>query len=256
MLTDEYTLLCSFANADMKIHFLGSKKPLAQRAVQQLMDRYGQNDIADAAYIVAVGGDGTTLRALQLARSLTRVPVFAMRLPDSVGALGNLFDISNLDKRLEMAQGFSIKPLRAEATLVSGSLITCFGINEIVVSREKLQAAKLLVAVDKSRHNRSLTGDGLLIATPIGSTGYNEAIGGPTLPWNLPLLALTGIAVRQPLDWRSLVLDDRVVVEVEVIDPQYRPVRIESNAQEFRQINRVQISCEHDAPLTLLVERH
>lgn len=240
----------------MNIHFVGSNRPLALRAKQQLIDRYGQTDIADAAYIVAVGGDGTTLSALELARSLARIPVFAMRLPGSVGALGNPFDISDLDRRLERARRYSIRPLKAEATLLDGRVVTCFGINEIVISRERLQAAKLLVRLDRSPSHRSLVGDGLLIATPIGSTGYNEAVGGPTLPWDLPLLVLTGIAVRQPSAWRSLVLDDRMVIDVEVTDPQYRSVRIESGAQEFRQIHRVQISCGHDDPLTLLVERY
>jgi NAD+ kinase len=124
------------------IHFLGSGRATTQQAAQQLISRYGQCDIAAASYIVAIGGDGTALRALQAALPTAGKPVFAMRLPGSVGALGNAFDLANLDERLQAARRISIRPLKAEATLVAGGTVTALGINEIVVSRQALQAAK------------------------------------------------------------------------------------------------------------------
>ena len=69
----------------MKIHFTGSAKPTAQHIVQQLIDRYGQNDLANAAYVVAIGGDGTALNALRSVMAMPGTAMFAMRLPDSVG---------------------------------------------------------------------------------------------------------------------------------------------------------------------------
>ena len=111
--------------------------------------RYGQCDIAAASYMVAIGGDGTALRALQAALPTPGKPVFAMRLPGSVGALGNAFDLANLDERLQAARRISVRPLRAEATLVAGGTVTAFGINEIVVSRQALQAAKLCVKTEE-----------------------------------------------------------------------------------------------------------
>ena len=56
---------CESVPLHTRIHFLSSAKPAAQRAVQQLIDCYGQCDIAAASCIVAIGGDGTALRALQ-----------------------------------------------------------------------------------------------------------------------------------------------------------------------------------------------
>jgi NAD+ kinase len=239
---------------DMRAHFLGSKKPAARDAVQQLIDRYGQSDIAAANYVVAIGGDGTTLKALDAVRPMSGKPVFAMRLPDSVGALGNPFKLQNLVGRLEAARRISIRPLVAETTTVSDRTVKAFGINEIAVSRERLQAAKLRVRVGKENRWLDLVGDGLLIATPIGSTGYNRSAGGSTLPLTSNLLALTGVAVHRPSDWSNTVLDDQAIVDIEVIDSQYRPVRVETSFQEVRQVHRIKISCDRDSLLTLLLE--
>jgi NAD+ kinase len=236
------------------IHFLGSSKPAAQHALQQLIDCYGQCDIAAANCVVAIGGDGTALRALQAAFLTTGKPVFAMRLPGSVGALGNAFELAKLDERLQAARRISIRPLKAEATLVTGGAVTAFGINEIVVSRQALQAAKLCVKTDGMYGYREVVGDGLLVATPVGSTGYNRSAGGPALPLDFQLVALTGIAVHRPSEWSNLVLSNQLTIEVEVTDPAYRAVRLETNFQEIPKISRVKISSAREYCLTMLLE--
>lgn len=238
----------------MKIHFMGSAKPAARQAVKQLSQLYGQSEITDAECLVAIGGDGTTLKALHTLLGMPGKLVFAMRLSESVGALGNPFSLSGLRDRIGTAQKRSVLPLKAEVGRVSGEVETVFGINEIVVTRQQLQAAKLCVKTGESEQGMDVTGDGLLISTPIGSTGYNRSAGGPTLKSDSQLLAVTGIAVRQPADWSSTVLPDRVTIEIEVIDPIYRPVRVETPVQEVRQISWARISCSHDNALTLLLE--
>jgi NAD+ kinase len=240
----------------MKAHFVGSKKPAAQRAIAELVGKYGQADIADAAVICAVGGDGTALSALHAARRFQGRPVFAMRLPDSVGALGNTFELANLDDRLRKARRISVRPLLVEATTVEGDTLRCFAFNEIVLSRAHLQAARLCVrtAGGGPWTERRLIGDGLLVSTALGSGGYNLAAGGPLLFWTSGLLALTGIAVRPSSEWRNTVVDERAVVEVEIIDPQYRPVRLETDFEEVPRISRVQIASDQGTPLTLLVD--
>jgi NAD+ kinase len=238
----------------MKIHFFGSRKPAARDAVRQLIDRYAQSDIAAADYVVAIGGDGTTLKALDAARRASRKPVFAMRLPDSVGALGNPLNLQNLVERLGTARKISIRPLKAVATKLSDETLTAFGINEIVVCRKRLQAAKLRIRTGEQNRWLDLVGDGVLIATPIGSTGYNRSAGGPILPLNSNLLALTGMAVRQPSGWFNAVLDDQAVLDIEVINSQYRPVRVETSFEEIRNINRIKIFSDRDSVLTLLLE--
>ena len=236
------------------IHFLGSARPAAQQGVQQLIKRCGQCDIAAASYTVAIGGDGTALRALQAALPTAGKPVFAMRLPGSVGALGNAFDLANLGERLQAARRISVRALKAEATLVAGGTATAFGINEIVVSRQVLQAAKLCVKTDGMFGYREVVGDGLLVATPVGSTGYNRSAGGPTLPLDSELITLTGVAVHRPSEWSNLVLSNQLAIEVEVTDAAYRPVRVETCFQQMQDISRVKISLAREHCLTLLLE--
>jgi NAD+ kinase len=101
---------------------------------------------------------------------------------------------------------------------------------------------------------RRLVGDGLLVSTAIGSGGYNLAAGGPLLSWSSGLLALTGIVVRPSSGWRNIVVNERTIIEVEIIDPQYRPVQIETNFKEIPQVSRVRISRDEATPLTLLVD--
>ena len=139
--------------------------------------------------------------------------------------------------RLQAARRISVRPLKAEATLVAGGTVTAFGINEIVVSRQALQAAKLCVKTDGMSGYREVVGDGLLVATPVGSTGYNRSAGGPTLPLNSQLVALTGIAVHRPSEWSNLVLSNQLAIEVEVTDPAYRAVRVETCFQEIPDIS-------------------
>jgi NAD+ kinase len=242
-------------NLHMKVHFIGSKKLTAQNAVQELVDKYGQTDPTDAAVICAVGGDGTILNALHTTHALKGTPVFGMRLPDSVGALGNTFQIAALEDRLQKARPISFRSLRAEAATARGETVICSAINEIVVSRARLQTAKLRVNVEGLWTGQSLIGDGLLISTAIGSGGYNLAAGGPLLPWTSGLLALTGIVVRPSSEWRNTVVDERIAITVEVVDPQYRPVRLETSFQEIQEVNGVRISRDDNSVLTLLVDQ-
>jgi NAD+ kinase len=201
----------------MKIHFLGSQKAAAQRAVQDLVELYGQAELTEAAIICAVGGDGTMLNALYTARAFNGKPMYGMRLPDSVGALGNAFQIADLDDRLQKARPIPVYPLMAEVRTLEGDTFTCLAINEIVLSRMHLQAAKLSLTIEGLWSGRGLIGDGLLVSTAIGSGGYNLAVGGPLLSWTSDLLALTAIAVRPSSEWCNTVVGGRTAIEVALI---------------------------------------
>jgi NAD+ kinase len=239
----------------MKIAFLSSPKPTAQQMVEYLTMWYGQCGICDAEYVVTVGGDGTTLKALHAVLPFAEKPVFSMRLGGSIGFLGNRFDLANLRDRLKSARKIFIRPLKAEVQDVSGRGTTIFGINEIVLTRQRLGAAKLSVTLNGTKQPIDVIGDGLLIATPIGSTGYNRSAGGPVLPIESSLLALTGLARHHACDWANAVLSNDTLIEVTVIDPEYRPVRLETNMQELTDVRVVRISCVAQPVLTLLLER-
>jgi NAD+ kinase len=238
----------------MKIHFTGSAKPAAQHTVQQLIDRYGQNDLADATYVVAIGGDGTALNALRSVMARPATAVFAMRLPGSVGALANGLSLTDLPERLTSAKPVTLRPLKAEIERLNGEVTATFGFNEIVVSRMRLQVAKLSVRVADTDRFQKIAGDGLMVVTPIGSNGYNRSVGGSTLQLESGLLLLTGIAVRAPSDWANSVLRDGVAIEIEVVEPSFHPVRVETSCEEVLGISRLKISLSSQHAALLLLE--
>src|SRR5829696_1150456 len=131
----------------MKIAFVASAKSVAQHALQQLTLRYGQSDVSEADYIVSIGGDGTVLKALHAALSMPEKPVFAMRLEGSVGFLTNHYDIQGLHQRLETARKIKLRPLKAEMQQAGNRIRTALSINEIVLMRQRLQAAKLKLTI-------------------------------------------------------------------------------------------------------------
>jgi NAD+ kinase len=238
----------------MKICFVASPRPAAQDIVRQLAQRYGQCELAAADYVVVVGGDGTVLRALHSTLATAGKPVFAMRLGGSLGVLANRLDLAGLPDRLQSARRIALRPLRAEARDTSGRGKTIYGINEVALVRQRLQAAHLTVTMDGTRTLPGIVGDGLVVATPIGSTGYNDSIGGPQLPLDLPLLALTGISVSRVSQWADRVVDDSTIIDVIVQEPQFRPVRLETSQEEFFELAAVRIACSRDVGAVLLRE--
>jgi len=239
----------------MRISFVASPKPAAQEIVRQLVRLHGQSDTRDADCIVAVGGDGTVLRALHATLlEMSGKPVFAMRLDDSVGSLANRLDVAGLPDRLQSARPISLKPLKAAVRDTSGRTNTIYGINEIVLLRQRLQAAKLIVTMNRCEKSARLIGDGVLVSTPIGSSGYNRSAGGPILPLGSSLMVLTGLALLRDSNWANAVIDDTSILDVAVLDPEHRPVRLETNLEEFPNVSEVRISCCHDANMILLFD--
>jgi NAD+ kinase len=239
----------------MKIAFLASARPAAQRALKELTGRYGQIELSNADYVVAIGGDGTTLKALQATMAIPPKPVFAMRTQGSIGFLGNALRTDNLVERLASGRMITLHPLRAEIEQTDGGHRTLFGINEIVLIRQKLQAVKLRVTIEGRPDAIAVFGDGLLLATPLGSTAYNRAVGGPRLPVGSGLLALTGIAIRQPADWSPMVLDDGGVIDLEVLESVHHPVRAETSIDTVPDVHCARLSCDRDVSLLLVFDR-
>ncbi|PWU70792.1 NAD kinase [Ochrobactrum sp. POC9] len=238
----------------MRISFVASTRPDAQVVLGKLVDKYGHCETAEADYIVALGGDGTALRALHTAMGIVRKPVFAMRLGTSVGFLGNPFRLDDLEIRLTRAVRYSFHPLRVRIEDISGAQKTVLSINDASLMRQTRLTAKLLVSLDGARCEDVFVGDGILVATPIGSTAYNRSCGGPLLPLQSSLLAVSGIAPYSGKSWSHIAIDDTGTVSVEVIAPAWRPVRLETDIEELRDIARVEILLAREFICTLMFD--
>ena len=118
--------------------------------------------------------------------------------------------------------------------------------------RQTYQAAKLRVSIDSQVRMKELSADGILVATPAGSTAYNLSVNGPILPLNAPLLALTPISAFRPRRWRGALLPDYARIQIEVLEPENRPVSAVADHTEFRDVSSVEVAMDRSVDLVML----
>lgn len=234
------------------IVFLASQTKAAQEAREALVARYGEAPLAQAAVIVALGGDGFMLETLH-ATQTRDIPVYGMNR-GTVGFLMNDFALDNLPQRLAAAQETLLNPLAMIATDAAGVEHEALAINEVSLLREGPQAARLQITVDGQVRMEELVCDGALVATPAGSTAYNYSAHGPILPIGADVLALTAMAAFRPRRWRGALLPKNAVVQFDVREPKKRPVMADADAQSVRNVVRVVIRSDPDVHHRLLFD--
>ena len=233
-----------------KVAFTASPSPEAQRALASLVERYGSAEPDESDAVVALGGDGLMLRTLHRFMGTAR-PIYGMN-KGSVGFLMNEFRDDDLLDRLEIAHRSVVHPLLMVAWDTAGTAHTARAINEVSMLRQTYQAAKLTVRIDALVRLGELIADGILIATPAGSTAYNLSANGPILPLNATLLALTPISAFRPRRWHGALLPDHAKIQIDVNEPKDRPVSAVADHTEFRDVSRVQVSMDRTIDLVLL----
>jgi NAD+ kinase len=233
-----------------KVTFVASGTPDAQDAAAALRKTYGDTPPEQADAIVALGGDGLMLQTLHRFMG-SETPIYGMN-KGSVGFLMNEFQADGLFERLEAAQRSIVHPLMMAAVDVAGRTHKARAINEVSMLRQTYQAAKLRISVDRKVQLDELIADGVLIATPTGSTAYNLSVNGPILPLNASLLALTPISAFRPRRWHGALLPDHACITIEVIEPDRRPVSAVADHTEFRDVAQVDVSMDRTIDLVML----
>ncbi len=240
-----------------KLALAYSQSDRARKAARELSERYDfvPEDEADA--IIALGGDGTMLETLHDMLDGGQIrPVFGLNL-GTVGFLMNRYHGANgLPQRLAEAKAMSVLPLRMDVTTQTGAKHSFCAINEVSLLRETRQTAKLEISVNGRVRIPELAGDGILLATPVGSTAYNLSANGPILPLDSNMLALTPISPFRPRRWRGAILPDRSRVRFRVNEPTKRPVAAVADSKEVRDVAEVHIEVAHDKEMTLLFDPH
>jgi NAD+ kinase len=233
-----------------KVAFVSSHTPDARAAAAALKKRYGDTAPNDADAIVALGGDGLMLQTLHSFMG-TGKPIYGMN-KGSVGFLMNEYHEDALYERLAAAQRSVVHPLLMEAVDIGEKSHKARAINEVSMLRQTYQAAKLRISIDRKVQMAELIADGILIATPTGSTAYNLSVNGPILPLNASLLALTPISAFRPRRWHGALLPDHACITIEVIEPDRRPVSAVADHTEFRDIAKVDVSMDRSIDLVML----
>ena len=224
----------------------------AQQGLAALTARYGQTAAAEADVIVALGGDGFMLQTLHRHKDLGK-PVFGMKA-GTVGFLMNLFNEDDLPQRVANAQRSTLRPLVMQASTESGNVSEHFAFNEVSLLRQTKQAAKIRVYLNGLPKIDELVCDGVMVATPAGSTAYNLSAHGPILPLESQILALTPIAAFRPRRWRGAILRSETEVKFEILDHYKRPVSATADSFEIRDVVEVVVRESRDKTVTLLFD--
>jgi len=226
----------------------------AQLAAEQLRSLYDWVPLDQAEMVVALGGDGFMLQTLHAMLERRRLlPIFGMNL-GTIGFLMNEWRVENLEHRLARARPFKVSPLAMHAETIDGETAVLPAINEVSMLRETRQTAKLEVTINDRVVLPELVCDGLLVATPAGSTAYNLSAHGPILPLGSAQLALTPISPFRPRRWRGAILPEKTRIAIRVLEAEKRPVSAVADQREVRDVARVEIAIDHHRDLTLLFD--
>lgn len=241
-------------SASKPMALLASSAEAAQAAEKMLRKRYDFVPLDEAELVVALGGDGFLLQTLHDMLGRSRIcPVFGMNR-GTVGFLMNEWRIQNLEERLAAAKPVSVAPLAMAATTVEGETVENPAINEVSLLRETRQTAWIEVSVNGRVVLPELVCDGVLVATPAGSTAYNLSAQGPILPLGSNLVALTPISPFRPRRWRGALIPDDLKISLRVLDPLKRPVSAVADQREVRDVQSVEVRVDRSRALTLLFD--
>jgi len=239
-------------NTIESLAFKASSNPKAQSALKALTEKYADHISNKPDVIIALGGDGFMLETLH-AQIMNPTPVFGMNR-GSVGFLMNDYAVDGLIQRLNTSEKAIIRPLRMQGQTVSGQSFDELAINEVSLLRQTHQAAKIRISIDDTVRMKELIADGVLVATPTGSTAYNLSAHGSIIPLDAQVLALTPISAFRPRRWRGALLGHKNSIRFDIIDSETRTVSAVADNREIRDVQYVEIRESKSKELYLLFD--
>lgn len=239
-----------------RLAVLASPAAAAQSALEELCRARTWVPLEDADVLVTVGGDGTLLHALHLlAQAELEVPVFGLHRGTTGFLLNAWHGVDDLEARLATALPERVVPLSLTATGPNGQQHPpVLAYNEVALRRTSSQSGRLRLRVDGVDRLPRLVGDGLIIATPAGSTAYNRSAGGPVLPLSSGVLAVTPVCALRPQRWPGALVSRASEIEVEVLDAEHRPVAVSPDGRGEQPVARVVVREVPERTATVLFD--
>ena len=231
--------------------------PKAMQAYTELSKIY---DFVDKRYIrgqsdmvIVLGGDGFMLQVLHKYMTARNLSFYGMNC-GTVGFLMNSYNPEHLEERLQMARSVVLHPLRMFVETTKGKQVELLALNEVALLRSSRQAARIRVTVDHVVRIREMVADGMLVSTPAGSSAYNFSAGGPIIPLNANIVALTPISPFRPRRWKGALLPHSSSIFLEILDPEKRPVNAVADFTEVKDVASVLIAEQNETSLTVLFD--
>lgn len=237
----------------MRINFSIGKNKKAKIASTKLIKHYGQVELSEAEIIVAVGGDGAMLNALRESIS-SNLPVFGLNR-GNIGFLMNNFSEFDLIRRLEKAKEIIVHPLEMLVSDIENNEYKEMAVNEVSIFRSTHQSAMISIKIDETERLSELTCDGIMVATPVGSTAYNLSAHGPIIPIDSEILALTPISPFRPRSWRGALIKNKSIIEFGINNPKLRPVSASADSREVKNVTKVKVYQRNDINLRIMYDQ-
>ncbi|MDN5248733.1 MAG: NAD kinase [Alphaproteobacteria bacterium] len=239
-----------------RLHFITASTTIAKAARKELTALYPLYPIEEATTIIVLGGDGTMLKLLH---EILENPIYKGKCifglnRGSVGFLMNNYNTENLYSRIENAICEKIAPLKMVATTKTGHTKTALAVNEVSLFRQSHQATKICISIDNKIRMEELICDGIMLATPAGSTAYNLSAHGPILPLEAPLLALTPVSPFRPRRWSGALLHNNSKVQFDILEAQKRPVNVSADMVEIKSVTSVVIETAKNLEAKILFD--
>ncbi len=188
------------------IGIIASKEEEAINQKSSLVKKYNLIDCSDVKAVenidllIALGGDGLMLHLLHEYQNLN-IPIYGINY-GTIGFLMNSLS-DNLIEAINDAKLEKLYPLKMTAIDINGDKHEYYAINEVSLLRQSNQAAKIQIQINNKTRIENLICDGILVATPAGSTAYNLSVNGPIIPFGAEILTLTPISPFRPRSWRE-----------------------------------------------------
>lgn len=239
----------------MKVTIFSSNSQRAKGLAGEIGKYLESVSIEEADLIVACGGDGFMLHTLHNFNN-KRLPVYGVNAGTIGFLLNSTNDLENIQQKIKNAKPTTLYALIANVTDIFGQNYTVKAFNEIALTRSSAQTAKISLRLDEKIRLHSLVGDGLIVATPAGSTAYNLSAGGQILPLESGLIALTPICPFRPRHWKGALIPNTSAVEIEVATPETRPVKLTADQRLINKVQSVQIALDTTTSYTILFDQN
>ncbi|WP_168464161.1 NAD kinase [Wolbachia endosymbiont of Ctenocephalides felis wCfeT] len=243
------------------IGYVASESPKSQEVSKLLQELGFVNITAENKYeidlLIVVGGDGFMLRTLHnYVIENKNMRVYGINTGNVGFLMNKCFSCSeDLIDDIEHAISTQLTLLKMEATDTNGKAYHYIAVNEVYVFRKANQIVEMNITINDKLKIEKFRGDGIILSTPTGSTAYNFSAGGPILPLNSNLLALTSINSYYPRCWNGALISNDTVVQIDINDTKNRPAIVVSDYKEFYDIARIKIQKDQENTVTLLFDR-
>lgn len=208
------------------------------------------------AVFITLGGDGLLLYISHLLASVFKFPKI---YPINYGTLGfltnNRTQAVNLEKKINVAKPAVLKFLEVALSFLNGEKKKEYALNDVSVLRRTGQAAHMRIAVNGTVRINELVADGIVISTPAGSTAYNFSVGGAIFGLESKLLGIQPVSPFRPRYWRGALLNDKSIIEVEMLQVYKRPVSVNIDSKNFHDIEKINVSLCEKCGVELLFDK-